>query len=202
MLDLVVLTADKNTQLGLRALLAQPAKLGIAEIRVEVIAHPRRDPAVLREAHQFLRVYLSRARYALVVFDREGCGDTASRTELEARVQANLHANGWSSRSGVVVIDPELEAWVWSDSPHLPTVLGWKDGQAELRRFLSTRDLDWRPGRNPARPKEALEAALEGARRARSSSLYEDLAQLVSFERCQDPGFLKLRSTLSGWFPR
>lgn len=201
-LDLVVLTADKNTQLGLKALLARPEDLGIDPVTYEVVAHPRRDPAVLREAHQFLRVFLRRARYALVVFDRDGCGDTASRTQLEARVEANLNANGWSGRAGAVVIDPELEAWVWGDFPEVVTLLGWEDRPTELRRFLSDRGLDWRRGRKPARPKEAMEAALEAARVTRSSSLYQELARRAPVNHCQDPAFLKLRNLLRAWFPR
>lgn len=200
--DLVVLTADKNTQLGLKALLARPADLRIDHVTYEVVAHPRRDPAVLREAHQFLRVFLRRARYALVVFDREGCGDTAPRTQLEARVEANLNANGWSGRAGVVVIDPELEAWVWGDFPDVAAVLGWEGRLTELRSFLGDRGFDWPAGRKPARPREAMEAALEGARVTRSSSLYQELARRAPVGHCQDPAFLKLRNLLRAWFPR
>ncbi len=201
-LDLVVLTADKNTQLGLKALLARPADLRIDHVTDEVVAHPRRDPALLREAHQFPRVFLRRARYALVVFDREGCGDTASRTQLEARVEANLDANGRGGRSGVVVIDPELEAWIWGDFPEVVTVLGWEDRLTELIGFLGHRGFDWRRGRKPARPKEAMEAALEAVRVTRSSSLYQELARRAPVSHCQDPAFVKLRKLLREWFPR
>jgi len=53
----------------------------------------------------------------------------------------------------------------------------------------------------PSDPKEAMDAALRRAQKARSSSLYLQLAQKVSFERCDDPAFLKFKKTLSTWFP-
>lgn len=53
----------------------------------------------------------------------------------------------------------------------------------------------------PARPKEAVELVLRTARKPRSSSIYFELAQSVSTDRCTDPAFLKLKSCLRGWFP-
>ncbi len=99
--DLLVLTADKNTQFALEGLLSRPEVLGIRPIaRVRTLVHPRRDPAVLRDSHSFLRSFLGQASYCLVVFDREGSGgEDRSREELERRVQSNLDANGWQGRS-------------------------------------------------------------------------------------------------------
>ena len=70
-----------------------------------------------------------------------------------------------------------------------------------LRNWLVERGL-LEPGYSkPRRPKEALEAALRNSNKKRSSSLYFDLATRVSFDRCTDPAFLKLTSTLQSWFP-
>ncbi|MFB3133348.1 MAG: hypothetical protein ACE10K_12585, partial [Rhodothermales bacterium] len=52
----------------------------------------------------------------------------------------------------------------------------------------------------PQRPKEAVEAVLRATDTPRSSSLYRQLAQKVSLNRCDDPAFLKLKSTLQEWF--
>lgn len=62
----------------------------------------------------------------------------------------------------------------------------------------------WLPeGRTkPTHPKAAVEEALWISRRPRSSAIYQQLAQKVSFDRCVDASFLKLRQILSRWFSR
>jgi hypothetical protein len=110
--ELLVLTADKNTQFAIEGLLSRHAALGIRPIHdVKILVHPRRDPAVFRESHDFLRPFQSLARYCLVVFalERSG-GKNRSREELEEAVQSNLDANGWQGCSAVIAIAPELEA--------------------------------------------------------------------------------------------
>jgi hypothetical protein len=52
----------------------------------------------------------------------------------------------------------------------------------------------------PADPKAAVEKALVAARKPRSSALYRELAENVNLDRCQDPSFIKLKSTLRNWF--
>jgi len=201
--DLVVLTADKNTQFALEGLLSRPGALGIRPIeRVRMLVHPRRDPAVLRDSHSFLRPLLRQASYCLVVFDREGSGaENRSREDLEQSVQSNLDANGWEGRSSVVVIDPELEVWVWANCPQVDTVLGWPLGGRNLSEWLACSGFLPKAGSKPARPKEAVEAALRESRTSRSSALYRELAQRVNFSGCKDPAFGKLRDSLLTWFP-
>jgi hypothetical protein len=202
-LELLILTADKNTQFALEGLLGRWRELGIRPIESwRVIPHPRRDPAVLRESHHFLRPFLHQAKYCLVVFDREGSGGrTRSREELEKEVQDRLDANGWEKRSSVVVIDPELEAWVWADSPEVGAILGLTPRGQDLNRWMLDRGWRSRPGAKPDRPKEAMEAALFESRTPRSSAIYKMLAERIPFRRCTDPAFEKLRHTLRAWFP-
>jgi hypothetical protein len=58
------------------------------------------------------------------------------------------------------------------------------------------------PGQvKPARPKEAVEHALNQKRQPRSSSVYRQLSEAVGFNRCTDPAFTELKSTLQQWFP-
>ena len=52
--------------------------------------------------------------YALVVLDRVGCGAAAPRKEIQHAVEHDLSANGWRDRSKAIVIDPELETWIWN----------------------------------------------------------------------------------------
>jgi hypothetical protein len=200
-LDLVILTADKNTKLGLQGLLTRPARLGIRDIESTIFVHPKRDPGVLRQCHEFLREILRQAEFALVIFDREGCGSEEPRTALEATVEKKLAQNGWEARSAAVVIEPELEAWVWGEYAQVGDMLGWQQHGEGLRQWLIQEGFLQPPLLKPGRPKEALDRALRILKRPRSSSIYRDLATGVSFNGCTDPAFQKLKQTLQNWFP-
>ena len=52
------------------------------------------------------------------------------------RSKANFGPQAGTTERLLVVIDPELEMWVWSDSPHLPKELGLKDDMASLTKWL------------------------------------------------------------------
>jgi len=200
-LDLVILTADKNTQFGLEGLLTDPARLKIRNTESKTLVHPRRDPGVLRQCHEFLRSQQRVAARALVIFDREGCGSDHDRDALEGEVEKRLAQNGWQDRSAAIVIDPELEAWVWGEYTQIAGVLGWSRAGLTLREWLMQECFLQHGQQKPDRPKEALKHMLYTLRTPRSSSIYLDLASRMSFDRCTDPAFLKLKSTLQSWFP-
>lgn len=198
--DLVVVVADKDAEMAMRGLLARPERLGIRTVTYSPVKL-KFDTETPRRCHDYLRPYLKLASYALVLFDREGCGFDDSREQIETRVEQKLGQNGWHDRCATIAIEPELEAWVWSDSPHVANALGWSAGQSQLKDWLVQKG-HLQPGQTkPARPKEALEAVLRSAQKRRSSAIYEELAQNVGFEQCSDTAFLKLRATLVGWFP-
>jgi hypothetical protein len=162
-------------------------------------AHPKRDPGVYKLAHDFLRPFQHQASYALVIFDRDGCGSPQTRDQLEIEVEARLSQNGWSERSAAIAIDPELENWVWSDSRHVAEALGWE--HAELRTWLVGSGRQPQGERKPLNPKETVEQALRQKNIPRSSAVYREIAEHVSFERCTDLAFLKLCTVLRRWFP-
>lgn len=200
--DLIVLAADKNIDFGLRGLLGRPKALGVRSVAADFLVHPRRDPGCVREAHDVLRPSVGDYRHALVVFDHQGSGrDTQPIDRLADEVRDRLAANGWGGRAEVIVLDPELEVWVFADSPHVEHCLGWRRGRGTLRRWLEARKL-WAPGRaKPEAPREALDEVLRELRRPRSSALYRCIAERVSLAGCTDPAFRKLASTLARWFP-
>jgi len=199
--DLVVLTADKNMQFAVRGIVDRTRSLHIRPIDADFHIHPERHPGVLGSSHEFLRGFLQSHRHAIVVFDREGCGEESkNRKDLEATVEDSLRVSGWMNRAAAVVIEPELENWVWSDSPHVARELGWTTGLGNLRVRLQDREFSFRDDGKPSRPKEALEAVLREVRKPRSSALYQSLSQKVGLSRCTDEAFLKLRTTLQGWF--
>ncbi len=200
--DLTVLAADQMIEGVVRALLARPEALGMRRVTAELYSHPQRDPGCRTRSDSFLSQYASLSRHALVVFDREGCGDERSpREAIEADVEERLRASGWDNRAAVIVIDPELEQWVWSNSPHVDTILGWKDHNPCLRTWLSETGRLPSGQMKPLGPKESMQSAARLVRTPWSSSLHRDIARKVSFERCVDGAFLKLRSVLQSWFP-
>ncbi len=201
-LDLVVLVPDKQMEATLRALLLRPKSLAIRQLRFEILVHPRRDPGCRGESAPLLSIYQSFTKFALVLFDREGCGeDHLSRESLEAKVGAELAASGWSNRAAVIVIDPELESWVWSDSPVVDEVIGWSGNKPSLREWLVDRGHLVKGEVKPARPKESLEAAIRQSRKRLSASLFAELAKRVGLSRCSDSAFQKFKVTLATWFP-
>jgi hypothetical protein len=200
--DLVILLADKNAELALDGILRSRGRsLSIRPVQYRIYVHPERDPGCLLKAGDFLRPFRDEFSHALVLFDKEGCGrNRVGREDLEAEVVRQLSNSGWGDRAACIVVDPELEVWVWSDSPHVDSILGWAGQEPNLRTWLSKEALLNDHRAKPARPKETLEAALRLARKPRSSSLYGQLARTVSLSRCVDPAFVKLRSTLRQWF--
>ncbi|MBI2875671.1 MAG: hypothetical protein HYY20_02180 [Candidatus Tectomicrobia bacterium] len=199
--DLVILVADKNMEFTIKGLLSRPKALGVRFLANDLFVHPEQDTGCLLRSHDFLRSFINRYAHALVMLDREGCGrEGSSREVLEREVEDRLSRSGWGNRAVAIVLDPELEIWVWSDSPHVDSVLGWEGKQPDLKTWLRSQGF-WDAQRTkPDRPKEAVEEALRLARKARSSSNYFQLAQRVGFGRCTDPAFLKLKAALQDWF--
>jgi hypothetical protein len=199
--DLLVLVADADAEASLRALLARPEALGIRAVAFDVRRHLERDAGCRGKCQDFLRPFVNRYAHALVVFDLHGSGrESLSPADLEERIERSLANSGWEGRSAVVVLDPELEIWVWSDSPQVDHVLGWSGRVPGLRQWLSTEGHVEPPSPKPNRPKEVLFEALSQVRKPWSQSLYADLAKRVSVSRCTDRAFLKLRSVLGDWF--
>jgi len=198
--DLLVLVADKAIQRSVDSLLQRTEALGIRKVSWESYVHPERDPGCFKKSNEFLQTFLSQFDKALVLFDREGCGhDHLARTDLEEAVEKSLASCGWVRRSAAVVIDPELEAWVWSDSPHVDAALGWKKSEL-LRSWLLEEGFLTGDQHKPSRPKEAVEAVLREASKPMSSQIYAELASKVSLERCEDASFQKFKQVLRSWF--
>jgi hypothetical protein len=199
--DLVILTADKNARFALQGILMRHHSLGIRQLEPDYFLHPAKDPGVLHSAHDFLRPFSKAYGHALVLMDREGSGqEEMGRESMEARIEEALSNSGWEDRAAAIVIDPELEIWVWSDSPHVDYELGWSDRKPDLRSWLRDRSLLAESALKPDRPKEALEEALRQVQKPRSSVLYKAIASKVSLTKCTDYAFMKLKAVLQGWF--
>lgn len=199
--DLLIVVADRNMEAAVAGILSRPQALRIRPLAFDVRVHPHRDSGCCFEGLEFLSVFRDRYQRAVLIFDREGSGrDTEYAEDLERDLETQLTAAGWQDRIAVLVLDPELENWVWSDSPHVASELGWTAGMRDLRAWLESHDFLRVPTPKPARPKEAMEAVMKHNNTKRSSSIYRRLAEKVSFKRCTDRSFLKLIARLQSWF--
>jgi len=198
--DLIVLVADKNIEATIQGLLQRPQALGIRAIEFDIFLHPQKDPGCLNTSSQFLRTFINQYNFALVVFDCEGCGKNDPRSELEAYVENNLRQVGWADRSAAIILDPELEVWVWTKSSRVDEALGWGEQKIKLRSWLLEHHFLTSEQSKPKKPKEAMEAALRKVKKPRSSSIYLQLAKTVSLAGHQEPAFIKFQNQLQIWF--
>jgi len=200
--DLIILVPGHDDREAIDGLLEYRCEsIGISPIRHKFIVHPRRDPGCFNEAAEMLQPYIRNARYALVIFDHEGSGqETKSRQEISRELEILLSRHGWENRIKVIVIEPELENWIWSDSPRVDEVLGWHGHDPPLRNWLHNNGLLPNGQLKPPKPKEAFRKALRESRIHPSSALFADLAERVSLERCQDSAFNELKNVLKSWF--
>jgi hypothetical protein len=201
MKDLVCLVADKAIEAMVDAALRRHQALGMRPLSFDIFVHYGRDPGCFHHSPALLRQLRRSYHHAIVVFDRAWEGaPTREATALEQSLRGRLQALG-SAWADVVVIEPEVDVWVWSHSPHVDAVLGWKDRKPDLRTWLQSVGLLGAGHAKPEDPKEAVERALALVDRRRSSSIYREVAAKVGLAACEDESFGRLRSILVGWFP-
>ncbi|HEX6075049.1 MAG TPA: hypothetical protein VFZ32_07270 [Micromonosporaceae bacterium] len=209
MRDVIFLVADGSIGQMLLGFLGRPQfhrSLGCGPFDFEpsdIIPHDRRDPGVYRDGPELLRIYQKTHARAVILLDNawEGSpGPAKIHDDLTRRLR-----DTWD-QFAVIVLDPELEAWVWQDNPQVATALGCP---ADFRETLA-RSGHWpRDKDKPPDPKAALDylqrkyrdLRRDGYRVDRSPALFRRLASRISVQGCVDPAFLRLRDTLRGWFP-
>jgi len=199
-----VLVADKCIEAMVQGLLGRPKDLGIRRVEYKILIHPHHDPGCHLDPLSGLLLPVQRLYdRALVIFDLEGCGKEhrRSREDMEAEVETRLAQTEWRGRSAAIANDPEIEQWIWSPSSRVDAVLGWAGRAPSLREWLREKEHLREGDAKPARPKEAMKAALEAVGGRFSSALFKGVAEKVPLDGCVDPGFRKLRATLTRWFP-
>jgi hypothetical protein len=199
MKDLVLLVADKNAQFALQGALERPEALGIRHLDFEFRVHVGRDGGARRTGPEMLALEHQRFSHALLVLDFEGCGtNLPTASDLEQHLDSRLRQR-WADRAKSIVIEPELDVWMWGSDNALEDTLGWCADEG-VREWLRDRGFAWHENQKPSRPKEAMEAVLRELRTPRSSALYRKIAGKISLRRCADPAFQRLRRQLTAWF--
>ena len=201
--DLVILVADKDMEETVRGLLSRPLELGIRSVIFRIFIHAwGHDPQCLNNAHAFLQPSIGRYARALVMLDRHGSGqESKSRERLEKTLTKKLSRSGWKNRAAAIVIDPELEQWVWTNCEEVATCLGWPNAYDGMRNFLQGQHLWPAHEVKPSDPKEAYLKAIRASRTKISSKNFYKLGERVAFDGCIDQAFMKFRATLQSWFP-
>jgi hypothetical protein len=124
MRDLVIFVADLTMERAIESFLKRPdfaaphnlnIKPFVFEPSEDLIRIPGNDPGVFGKGHQWLAMYRGKHKYAVVIFDRE-FGTQLDANALRASLTERILQIGWDDDNfRVIVIDPELEAWIWLD---------------------------------------------------------------------------------------
>jgi len=200
--DLLVLVPDKNFEYGISGLLQRDRDLNIRPITTKILRHPEHDSGIVSNSIELLRPYLRDNQYVMIFFDWEGCGkENQSVDIIRNELKTLLQRNGWQNRCEVIIINPELEQWVWLCSDEMARIINWTNFQ-ELKRWLIASGRCEPGAPKPSRPKEAFEAALKQKQIPRSSAIYRKIASSVIWDQCQDSEFVRFTQTLQTWFPR
>ena len=198
--ELIILAADLDIENAIRGLLARPSRLKVKAPSFDILRHPNRDPGCRTSAANLLRPLLDSYQHALVVFDRDGCGSSQPREEIQAEVDQQLAKNGWE-HSKTIAVEPEIEAWIWSDSPQILQALGWRETYPELKEFLNDKGLWPIQELKPPDPKKAMRETMRATRERRSPPIFFRIAEEANVRGCRDPAFNELLQTLREWFP-
>jgi hypothetical protein len=158
------------------------------------------DPGLYVRAHQLVASYARTHKYAVVALDAAWNGSPEPAL-IEDHVSKNL-AGVWAAGCyRVIVINPELEAWILHDSPHVVTAFRYI-GDAPMRNWLRDNG-HWPNGSvKPPDPKRAVEALCRFTRTPRSAAVYGKVVSKVTVKTCVDDAFRRLAGTLCDWFPK
>ncbi len=208
--DLLFFVADKNMAEAIGGLLERKQIhriVGCAPFTFDArrdikVAAGQNDPGLYERANELLRPLAADYARAVVIVDEEWEGSPGAE-EIERALRSHLNDAGWSEGNSLgLVVRPEADVWLWSDSPHSATALGWTSW-AVLRPRLEEEGLLAADRMKPERPKEAAEWALRncGHKAPRSAALYRQVSSKVSIQRCEDNTLARLLNGLRAWFP-
>jgi hypothetical protein len=158
------------------------------------------DPGLYVRANEFLRPFEGAYRHVVLLVDEAWDGSPGA-TAIGDRLDAHLSSVGWPPPEGLgLVVQPEVDVWLWSDSPHAAKAMGWTSWDMLAAAVRSQGWLDAGQTK-PRMPKEAAEWALRQRKVRRSPALYGQIARAVSIRRCEDPALARLLEALRAWFP-
>ena len=195
--DLGLIVADKNMEFTLKGIFSRPESLGIRSITFQINVHYGHDGGVRTNGPETLALLRSKFSHGIVMLDLEGSGADGDAASVERDLNDRLKTT-WGDRAKAIVIEPELDAWIWGSDNAIRQALGCSI--ADIRPRLREAGFEFQPNSKPTRPKEAFELLMRELREPRSSSHYEKITSSISLARCVDPAFIRLRESLQHWF--
>ena len=206
--DCVFLLADKNMKGAFEGFFSREnfhLSLNCGPFDFDVVkdiavASGDNDPGLYTQGHELLRPFQVTHHRALVVLDAEWDGSPGAE-RIKADLSGKIKSTGWGSETfRVIVIDPELENWIWQKNDHVAKGLGCPSCQEMMGD--ATVQAGWPEAEaKPPRPKELLEDILRRRRIPRSSAIYKNITSRVSVKGCTDSAFEELLAALREWFP-
>ena len=202
MRDIMLILADGGMEQVLRGFLGRDQfhrSLGCGKFgfdpALDVIVAPTRDSGVYGSAHELLRPYERSHRRAVAMVDADWDGSPGADM-IREHVSARL-AVDWTEFA-VIVIEPELEAWLMNENAHLARIFRCPENYRQILQQAG-----WWPADlpKPPRPKEALEYLRRRHKARAVNADFGKLAAAMSVGQCQDPAFNQLRDHLRAWFP-
>ena len=86
---------------------------------------------------------------------------------------------GGGAQAKCIVIDPEVDSWLWGADSVLRDELRWPLA-GKVRSWLQAQGFVFDAHGKPDRPKDAIEALVRYCRLPRSSALYEKITARIS----------------------
>lgn len=204
MRDCIFLLADRNMEAAFDGFFSREGyhySLGCDPFDWDIlVAAGDNDPGLYTRGHELLRPFQATHHRAIVVLDAawEGAPDAV---QIKQDMTERIQSTGWEPDTfQVIVIDPELENWIWQRNEHVAQGLGFANRQGLLEDEAV--QAKWPTGQDkPAEPKELLEDVLRKKRIPRSSAIYKNITSRVSISGCTDDAFLEMHVALLDWFP-
>ncbi len=211
MKDLLIVTADNSIKAALCGFFEREGwwnAVGCGRFSIDPqndikAAQGLNDPGLYRRAGDLLQPLAPEYRHVLVILDGEWEGAPSDPHAIRDAVENHIESAGWAKGDGCgIVIVPELEIWLWADSPHLASLLNFPDF-ASLRQHVQTNSDAWPVGSaKPADPEEALKVVCRNAPvTPKNPSLFRHVCRAVGTKHCADPAVARLFDALRTWFP-
>ena len=214
MKDVIFHLADQHMEVGFRAFFRRDDwhyALGCGNFQIDpeegstdiyrVSGHT--DGGIWKHAHANLAPFRKQYKRAVIVLDADFEPHPGAQT-LQKDISDGMIESGWEAdRFCVVVIQPELEAWLWAPNVNVAKAFGHPNFE-DLQAALSGEGL-WSAGSTkPHDLKRARDRATKLGGKKTGGPIFKGVFGGISrraCDLCEEPGFIAMRSALKTWFP-